>query len=242
MESWARLLDMSPVDLQGVIERAVNAGVDELRRRRPDALSDAYVSLERNRLSALLARLLDLEKGRAAFRVLHREEPRDLDMAGLRIAARIDRIDELGDLSHVIVDYKTGKASASAWMGERPDDPQLPLYALTDAGPVAALSFAVLRADQVAFEGLARDAALLPGVARFDEAKSSKHLASWDGVFDGWRSELEGLAREFLAGDAKVAPKNYPRTCEYCDLGSLCRVREWLDRGPTSTEDDDADE
>ena len=242
MESRARLLAMSPADLHDVIERAVNAGVDELRRRRPDALSNAFVGLERNRLSGLLARLLELEKGRAAFRVLHREEPRDLDVAGLKIAARIDRVDELDDLSHVVVDYKTGKASASAWMGERPDDPQLPLYAVTDAGPVAAVSFAVLRAERVAFEGLAREATLLPGVPGFDEAKSAKHLISWDSVLAVWRAELEGLAREFLAGDAKVAPKNYPHTCEHCDLGSLCRVREWLDRGPLSSEDDDADE
>ena len=127
-------------------------------------------------------------------------------------------------------------------MGERPDDPQLPLYAITDAGPVAAVSFAVLRADKVTFEGLAREADLLPGVARFDQAKSSKHLASWDSVFESWRVELEGLALEFLAGDAQVAPKNYPRTCEYCDLGSLCRVREWLASGPASAEGDDADD
>ena len=93
-------------------------------------------------------------------------------MGGLKIAARIDRIDELADLSHVIVDYKTGKSSVSAWMGARPDDPQLPLYAITDTGPLAAVSFAVLRADKVAFEGLARDADLLPGVARFDQAEA----------------------------------------------------------------------
>ena len=242
LESQARLLAMSEADLRATIERAVDSGVEELRRRRPDALSHAFADLERRRLHSLLARLLELEKSRTAFRVLHREVPRSIDVGGLTIAARIDRIDELDDLSHVIVDYKTGKASVSAWMGERPDDPQLPLYAITDAGSVTAVSFAVLRADKVAFEGLAREADLLPGVARFDQSKSSKHLASWDSVFESWRVELEGLAREFLAGDAQVAPKNYPRTCEYCDLGSLCRVREWLDRGPAPIEDDDADD
>ena len=161
-------------------------------------------------------------------------------MAGLKIAARIDRIDEFDDLSHVIVDYKTGKALRSAWMGQRPDDPQLPLYAVTDAGPVAAVSFAVLRADQVAFEGwLAMQSCCLasPSSTR-PRARSTRKLGKRVRRLGAPNSRH--LAREFLAGHATVAPKNYPRTCEHCDLGALCRVREWLDRGPSSGEDDDA--
>ena len=224
--------------MHAAIGRAVDAGIGELQRQRPDALSEPFARLERVRLRALLARLLHLEKQRAAFRVLHREEPRELEVGGLKVAARIDRIDELEDLSRVIVDYKTGQASPGAWMGQRPDDPQLPLYAVTDAGPVAAVSFAVLRAEEVAFKGLGREADLLPGVAQLDQSKSAKHVPSWESLFETWRAELEALAREFLAGHATVAPKDYPRTCEYCDLGALCRVRESLDRGPVPGEGD----
>jgi probable DNA repair protein len=238
LESQAGLLSMRDEDLHAAIERAVDAAVGWLRQRRPDALSESFAGLERARLQLLIWRFLDLEKQRTAFRVVHREEPRNVDIGGLRVAARIDRIDQLDDFSRVIVDYKTGQASPSGWMGERPDDPQLPLYAVTDAGPVAAVSFAVLRAEEVAFKGLGREADLLPGVGRLDQTKSARHIPSWGGLFETWRAELEALAREFLAGHAAVEPKDYPRTCEFCDLGALCRVKESLDRGPVPPEGD----
>ena len=238
LESQARLLAMSDDDLGAVIGLAVGAAVQWLQRSRPDVLSEAFAAIERKRLGVLLTRLLELEKRRAAFRVVHREEPRELDVAGLKVAARIDRIDVLDDGSRVIMDYKTGSASPNEWIGERPDDPQLPLYSVTDPGPVAAVSFAVLCAEEVAFKGLAREAALLPNVVTLDRTKSTQHIPSWESLFDTWRSELDRLAGAFLAGHAAVAPKDYPRTCDYCELGALCRVREALDRGPGPARND----
>jgi ATP-dependent helicase/nuclease subunit B len=41
-----------------------------------------------------------------------------------------------------------------------------------------------------------------------------------------WSDALSKLADQFLAGDASVAPKSYPKTCKYCALPSLCRVAE----------------
>ncbi len=45
---------------------------------------------------------------------------------------RIDRIDEMPDGSLAVIDYKTSASvpSPSSWLGDRPSDPQLPLYAL----------------------------------------------------------------------------------------------------------------
>ena len=43
---------------------------------------------------------------------------------------------------------------------------------------------------------------------------------------EDWAIVLRDLAEEFLRGEAAVAPKRYPATCELCALGSLCRVRE----------------
>src|SRR5262249_20904245 len=62
LESQAQLLAMDEADLHAIIERAIDSSVQELRRRRPDALSEAFVDLERKRLFSLLARLLELEK------------------------------------------------------------------------------------------------------------------------------------------------------------------------------------
>ena len=48
---------------------------------------------------------------------------------------------------------------------------------------------------------------------------------------------LSALADQFLAGDAAVAPKQYPKTCRYCALPALCRVAETL--VALDAEDDD---
>jgi ATP-dependent helicase/nuclease subunit B len=39
-----------------------------------------------------------------------------------------------------------------------------------------------------------------------------------------WREVLTKLAEQFAAGDARVQPKSYPKTCEYCGQRLLCRV------------------
>jgi hypothetical protein len=51
----------------------------------------------------------------------------------------------------------------------------------------------------------------------------------------------DALAGEFLAGHAPVAPKDYPNTCRFCELGALCRITE-LVRRTLEPEEVDADE
>jgi probable DNA repair protein len=237
LESHTRLVAMHDDELSDAVGRAADAAIESLRRARPDALSEAFGALERVRICTLLGRLLEIEKQRAPFRVVSREDERPLEIAGLRVQARIDRIDVADSGARVILDYKTGPASPNEWFGHRPDDPQLPLYAITDTADVAAVSFAMIRPQEVRFKGIARDEALIPGVARIARSKDNGSQPSWEALLETWRKTLDALAAEFLSGHAAVAPKNYPRTCENCDLGPLCRVKELFDRGPTSDEE-----
>jgi ATP-dependent helicase/DNAse subunit B len=41
-----------------------------------------------------------------------------------------------------------------------------------------------------------------------------------------WKENIEQLARDFLSGHAEVDPSDYPKTCQYCGLESLCRIAE----------------
>jgi hypothetical protein len=34
------------------------------------------------------------------------------------------------------------------------------------------------------------------------------------------------MARDFLAGCAEADPREYPETCERCDLQAVCRIEE----------------
>jgi probable DNA repair protein len=235
-----RLLAWSPAALHTALQAAAEAAVEDLARDRPDALGGVYRDLEVTRVRDLLARLVLVERQRAPFRVVEREAPRTVAIGGLVVQARVDRVDELEDGSRVLIDYKTGKSSAAAWWGERPDEPQLPLYAVTDPGEVAAVAFATLRADDVGFKGLARSEGLLPGVRTpADARKDAAFPRAWPDLLGGWRAAVEVLAAEFIAGHARVAPKRYPRTCEHCTLGPFCRVKERYDRGPVTVDSDE---
>jgi RecB family exonuclease len=137
-------------------------------------------------------------------------------------------MDELASGGRAILDYKTGTASVSAWLGPRPDEPQVPLYALGSGEDVAAAAFAVIKAGRAEFKGIARASDLLPGVKTISEQRGTMaaQYQSWDALLAGWRTELDQLGSGFASGDARVDPKRGDDTCKFCDLHSLCRINE----------------
>jgi probable DNA repair protein len=237
--SHARLVAMTGAQSEQAVALAVDRALEQMRRSRPDALAEAFVALERTRLCALLPRLLELEKLRAPFQVLQREEPYPLETAGLRMQVRPDRIDLLDQGGSVILDYKSGQASPRSWAGDRPDEPQLPLYAIELRADVAAVSFVTLRPEAVAFEGVARSAGLLPGVEEAGAANIEPGAAGWSALLATWRAMRDALAAEFLGGHAEVAPKDPRRTCRYCAVHPLCRVVELSEETAVGREPED---
>ena len=238
--SHAALNGLDAPQQRAVVEEAVDAAICVVRRMRADVLTPAFAAIERARLCALLDQLLLAERARAEFRVIDLEAPRAFEFAGLRLRARVDRVDALADGRRVVLDYKTGSTSVSQWLDERPDAPQLPLYALIETGELAAVAYAGVRAGAVGFTGVASEEGLLPGVGTVQPDKMG--VADFPALLAAWRERLSALAAEFLAGHAAVAPKRYPATCRWCAVGSVCRVTELFDRGPVSVEDAGGDD
>ena len=54
-----------------------------------------------------------------------------------------------------------------------------------------------------------------------------------------WKQTHRAARPRFLAGRADVDPRDYPSTCERCDLQALCRIHENRDLARI---DDDASE
>ena len=201
------------------LKEQIGAAVDFAMTKNPPRrrLPARHWSLERARLQKLLGEWLEIEKQRKRFTVIEREKKRAIEFAGLQLELRIDRIDQLEDGRQIFIDYKSGLTAISKWGGERPDEPQLPLYCVTHEQQPAAIAFAQVHKGELKFKGMAEEEGLLPGVP------AKTNLSS---QIPEWKENLERLGREYRAGRAVVDPKDPSVTCEQCGLQALCRIYE----------------
>ena len=137
-------------------------------------------------------------------------------------------------------------AAVAQWFGERPEEPQLPLYSLfaTPADlPVGAILCGQVRLGDMRYKGLARAPGVAPGVPALHASKFAEDYADWDALLAAWRATLTGLAEDFRRGHALVDPKEFPKTCRYCALTPLCRIHEVNARiGRMSLDEPDGEE
>lgn len=211
------------------LESIVDAHVDTAIRAQFGSVTDpwqaACLAAEKRRLKARIAAWLEMEAGRQPFTVEACEQPlQDVPVGDLRLNLRADRIDLLADGSRLLVDYKTGIVSPSSWDGDRPEDPQLPLYAAYgNVDNVSGIVFARIRADKIEFDGRVRDArGQLSATARLKNALIRDPYS--DAMRDAWARGLKNLAAEFQNGLAIIQP--LPHACRNCGFQPLCRVRE----------------
>lgn len=228
LKSQARLAGVSDGELDALLASAADHAIARLRSRRPDAIEGRFAELEKTRLMKLGRAWLDIERERPPFEVSALEDKRTVSFGGVSVNARLDRMDKLEGAGRAILDYKTGEANVGGWLGARPDDPQLPLYAVSSADDISAVAFARVKAGEMGFKGIAREDGLIPGVSTIDKqrANAAKQYGSWEVLLAGWRNELEALGAGFAAGDARVDPKRGEDTCRYCELKPLCRINE----------------
>ena len=237
--SRAGLLARTSPELRDLLRRACDTAVAQVKKKRGDALAGRFERLERERLAAIVEAWLEVERGRPEFEVLAVEEKRPLTLGGVTIEARLDRMDAV-ERGRAIIDYKTGECDVAAWLGARPDEPQLPMYALENID-VSVVAFGQVKVGKMGFRGIAREPGLLPGVGRVteDRKKAAKEYRDWDHLVQRWREELESIGRGFAAGDARVDPKSGPKTCELCDQHTFCRVAEKAPFGVRKGDDGD---
>jgi ATP-dependent helicase/nuclease subunit B len=220
--------------LPALVEQHVAAALQRYRERTPGhSWSQAYLDAEQDRIISLIEEWLAYEARRSDFAVEAGEEKLAAAVGDLKLQVRVDRIDAVGS-GRVIIDYKTGMLAGVSWDGPRPDEPQLPLYA--GFGKIDNLKGVLLgrvREDNAKFIGRVEDAKLvMPG-----DNKLMRPPYSAD-MLQGWQNVLLDLGRQFLRGEAQVDPKQYPKTCEFCDLPGLCRIAE----SDPVTSGDEADE
>ncbi|MBP6105501.1 MAG: PD-(D/E)XK nuclease family protein [Steroidobacteraceae bacterium] len=210
-------------------------------RAAADAVGIRLLDLEERWLEARVLELLQRDAERAPFTVELVEESRVVDVGGVQTRIVLDRVDRLADGTIAVIDYKTGaSARPAAWMGERPELPQLPLYVRAiGQEQVSAVAFGIVCTGSTEYRGFARDGEVFPQLKPFDAAKAPfKDYANWGELLQAWSRRLEMLAREHAQGDARLAP-NPTRACRYCHLAGVCRSAQAL-LEPEDEEGDDA--
>ena len=132
--------------------------------------------------------------------VLHTEEWFDVQIAGTKVAGRIDRIDRAADDSVHIVDYKTGKARSQE---DADESLQLSIYAM------AAREKWGYRADALVFHNLEGN---VPVFSRRSEFQLERA-----------RERVLAVARGIAAGDFEPSPGFH---CNFCAFRGLCPAQE----------------
>lgn len=221
--SQQALKTMTREEREAALAQSIEYGLRRASAASAPGWEQAYVELQRERLRSLLTPWLELELRREPFEVrFSEEESRDVSIGPLRLNVRVDRID-VTDTGEIILDYKTGGAKAAHWQGDRPDEPQLPLYAVLSAAadpeiPLTDVAFAQIRAGkEMAFESFSTRITTEKQIAKRPGLSFEEQLVKWQAV-------LEDLATAFHRGEARVDPKNYPLTCTHCAQRILCRL------------------
>ncbi len=210
--------------LEKLVEQAISQSLGCLQKNHQIGLK--LTELEVERTKNIVLKWLDVEKQREDFKVIQREQARTLHFSKLPIHVRFDRLDELADGSTFVMDYKTGQFDLKAWVGERPDEPQIPIYAIANKNKLGAAAFALINAKNVGFKGVAKNSCPAPGIKLENEFSKSNLPEDWESLLNEWQANLENLAQSFVAGDADVNPKNSNTTCRYCGMQGLCRIQD----------------
>jgi len=223
---------------QGVLEQAiipyVQKALEQLQQERTTPLSKAIIELENKRLNTLILEWLKVELKREKFTVVGNEKIVIAPIAEHSIRLQIDRIDKLDDGSLAIVDYKTGKVDRNNWFGDRPEEPQLPLYATVlsnEDTAIGALLYGQVKTGDCKYTGVAENKDSISGISKSfaDETRLDTKADSLSGQIDVWRNDLANLLEEYVHGYAAVSPTN-DKVCSYCDLHGLCRIGEMSQR------------
>lgn len=183
-------------DLLQLIDACAERALEPIRKRRPRELGTTYCQLERERLQQLLGRWLALEKQRPAFEVVAIEEAREVVFSGLTLSLRIDRVDRMATGELLLIDYKTGSPTINDWLSDRPGEPQLPLYTVTQPEGVAGIAFAQLNAQHLRWLGMGELQTPLEGIKTPPK--------SWSEQVHEWHEVLQQLAEDYIAGEAQV--------------------------------------
>jgi ATP-dependent helicase/nuclease subunit B len=217
-ETQDALRRMTAGERDARLMEAIDASLPK-RLRAESGWDLAYVEVVKQRFLQVLRQWLEMELQRGPFRVVSAEEKQEIPVGPLTLSVRMDRIDQV-EGGFVLVDYKSGASGdPKEWEGDRPDDAQLPLYALQyQPEELKGMVFAKVRVGkEMKWTGVQAEAGILPKAT----AKNTRDIGA---LVEEWSGTLTVLAEDFARGRAEVRPKSYAVNCARCGQRLLCRL------------------
>lgn len=222
-QNWQTLCEYTEKKINQILLKSIQFSFLMLKQKQKQLRSRAWLQLEKKRLFRLLKKWITLELQRPPFYVVNQEGKITIELANIEYQLRIDRIDQLEDGQLLIIDYKTGQVSAVDWWGDRPDDPQLPLYSLSDPS-IAGIVFGQINNKKLGFTGLTAQDFAIDGVKSISDTSVKHAENSWQQQRQSWQYILTKLSQQFQQGYADRDPKYQQQTCHRCHLKMLCRI------------------
>lgn len=206
------------------LEREIQKCVHQAAQELSENLSEQpeFIKMEESRSLTLVKEwLISFDMLRDDFTVLKSEENKTARIKTLTLNLQIDRIDQTQNNKQVLIDYKTGEAKTSEWLGERVLSPQLPLYS-THLSP-SAVAFAQIKRGSMRFRGVKDPSFIFPGLKVIPYQKIVEST-EWSDLQDFWKEKIETLVDEFLQGFISIDPAQKKTTCQNCNFESFCRI------------------
>lgn len=220
------LRDLPDEVLRKLIDRQVNLELED---------ADPHIritTLEKERLAAVIHEWMQQDLARAeTFEVVSREEKAQVDLRGLPLELRPDRIDRViidDEPLYLIIDYKTGGVPAAKdWRGDSLLDPQLPIYAHSAVIPAMGLE----TVDGIAIARVKEDECqyALISTAWTKKLSTAGQLdgSEWERDRDLREAAINAAIDSFLRGTVLHNPEHSKRNPS---LAPLCReLADWID-------------
>lgn len=209
------LLNTPQEELEQLIDQTIKQANEELKKDHFEERSLVLQEIEYSRLKRLVLGCLEWEKQRPAFTIAGLEQSYSINLSGLDIKVRVDRLDKVADKTWVI-DYKSTLPTYKPWNEDRPQEPQLLLYALLDEN-INTLLFMQVKTGNIVCHGLSEEPSDIKGMSTL------KKEEDWPATRAYWQQQLTTLVQEILNGHCLPQPIN-STVCTYCDFKNLCRI------------------
>jgi len=224
---FADLRDMSADDFTLALKQAVSLTLEDFAAK-TDVASTAILELEHERLFNLVGDWLQFEKERGVvFKIVGCEVPKSVNICGIEMNLKIDRVHQLENGGLEFIDYKTGQTPKTKnWGEDRITEPQLPIYAsfyADNTNPVTGIYFGMVKTADHAFTGV--------GEVNFETEQAKRkpaftqNFVDWPHLLNHWKASIEDIALELKAGEAATRFSD-ASDLMYCEVTTLLRLPE----------------